>query len=82
MLRMRRNLLRHNAPGETRTPNLLIRSQSVGPRTSGSTPEIRPVDTTQGPKAATGSHNNAHNTFERPDLYADSKIFLAWRFAC
>jgi hypothetical protein len=59
---MRRNLLLLNAPGETRTPNLLIRSQSHGLGTRGSARQHAPEAATERPKSDSGSHNISHNT--------------------
>lgn len=63
----------NNAPGETRTPNLLIRSQSqpgyAGLRRTILEWDRAPEAATETPKDATGSHNNSHDTFAR-DLKA------------
>lgn len=58
---MSRNSLQDNAPGETRTPNLLIRSQSVAPRIDGATLKSQQVAAKEAPKADTASHNISHN---------------------
>lgn len=63
---MSRNSLRYNAPGETRTPNLLIRSQfrmeHLPPGTVLREWLAKQEAAKQGPKADTGSHNISHNT--------------------
>lgn len=63
-LRMSVKSLWYNAPGETRTPNLLIRSQSLPLRQSGSTAGIGTVAATQIPKADTTSQNIRHNSLD------------------
>lgn len=60
--RMSGKVLRHNAPGETRTPNLLIRSQFLGWLSKGSGRAPVQEAATQTPKADNASHNNSHNT--------------------
>jgi hypothetical protein len=58
---MRHNPLRPNAPGGTRTPNLLIRSQFRAGRILSSTRGILQVTDAERPKADSKSHNFAHS---------------------
>lgn len=63
---MRRNVLqRKSAPGETRTPNLLIRSQFptawLAPAIAFLQQNARPEADVETPKADRGSHNFSHN---------------------
>lgn len=50
-----------NAPGGTRIPNLLIRSQMSTPTDAPSTYEIRTEAAIEIPKADKSSRNNSHN---------------------
>lgn len=52
----------NNAPGETRTPNLLIRSQFSDYGSKDSTGRIEQATDTKPSVTDTRSHNNSHNT--------------------
>lgn len=61
MLRMSANLLRHNAPGGTRTPNLLIRSHFLGWLSKGSTRVSVQEDDTRLQEIDRDFRNLSHN---------------------
>lgn len=76
----------NNAPGETRTPNLLIRSQSrlgySGLRKALQGWECASGNPTHWWETPTDSHNNSHNSdWKIPDPFASPNIFLIWKVA-
>lgn len=78
---MRANPLCCNyAPGETRTPNLLIRSQSLTPRLTGPARRNEQEAAKESPKGAKESRNKSHNKTKKSGrLKRDQKVRDAYK---